>query len=239
MSKTESEISGKSAGRTVGVLLLFHLVLGLMAPFIILNRVVAHREFLTMAAGSPNKLRVAVLLLFVGSAIAIGIASTGWAVFRQYSPAMALWLFALAVASFSLQAVDNSRLLSMLSLSQEYIKAGAAKADLFQALAIVVGSARRWSHYSFLLVIGSWILLLCCLLYRFLLVPRVLAAFGVVGSVLQIGGVTLRGLWGYPPETWLAVPLAPAYAGLALWLIVKGFDERHGLGAQRAETTAA
>jgi high-affinity Fe2+/Pb2+ permease len=140
---------------------------------------------------------------------------------------MALWLLALAIASFSLQAVDNAHLLAMLSLSQEYAKAGAEKTDLFQALAVVVGSARKWSHFSFLLAVGCWIFLLCSLLYRFRLVPRALAAFGAVGSLLQIAGVTLRGLLGYPPETRLAMPLAPAYVALALWLIVKGFDERH------------
>lgn len=216
-----------SVGRTVGVLLLLHLAAGLTVPFILLHPLISPPGFLANAAGIPNQVRAAVLLLFVGSAIATGIACTAWSVFRQYSSAMALWLLALAVASFLLQAVDNAHLLSMLSLSQEYAKSGAEKADLFQVLAVVVGSARKWSHYSFLLVMGSWIFLLCGLLYRFRLVPRALAAFGLVGSLLQIAGVPLRGLWGYPPETRLAMPLAPAYVALALWLIVKGFDERH------------
>ena len=237
-----TERSGKSVGRTVGVLLLLHLAAGLTVPFILLNPLIAPPGFLANGAGMPNQVRAAVLLFFVGSAIAIGIASTAWSVFRQYSSAMALWLLALAVASFSLQAVDNAHLLSMLSLSQEYAKAGAEKADLFQALAVVVGSARKWSHYSFLLVVGSWIFLLYSLLYRFRLVPRALAAFGLVGSLLQIAGVTLRGLLGYPPETRLAMPLAPAYVALALWLIVKGFDERHRpleAQAHRAEVAEA
>jgi len=219
--------SGKSVGRIVGIMLFLHLAAGLIVPFVLLNPVIAPPGFLTNAAGNSNQVRAAIFLLFVGSAIAIGIASIAWSVLRQYSSAMALWLLALAVASFSLQAVDNAHILSMLSLSQEYAKAGAEKADLFQALAVVVGSARKWSHYSFLLVVGSWIFLFCGLLYRFRLVPRALAAFGLVGSVLQIAGVTLRGLLGYPPETRLAMPLAPAYVALALWLIVKGFDERH------------
>ncbi len=237
-----TERSGKRVGRTVGVLLLVHLAAGLTMPFILLHPLIAPPGFLATAAGIPNQVRATVLLLFVGSAIAIGIASTAWSVFRQYSSAMALWLLALAVAGFSLQAVDSAHLLSMLSLSQEYAKAGADNANLFQELAVVVGSARKWSHYSYLLVVGSWIFLLCGLLYRFRLVPRVLAAFGLVGSMLQIAGVTLRGLWGYPPETRLAMPLAPAYVALALWLIVKGFDERHSpLAAQahRAEVAGA
>lgn len=237
-----TERSGKSVGRTIGVLLLLHLAAGLTVPFILLNPFIAPPGFLANGAGIANQVRAAVLLLFVGSAIAIGIASTAWPVFRQYSSAMALWLLALAVASFSLQAVDSAHLLSMLSLSQEYAKAGTDKADLFQALAVVVGSARKWSHYSFLLVVGSWIFLLCGLLYRFRLVPRALAAFGLVGSLLQIAGVTLRGLWGYPPETLLAMPLAPAYVALALWLIVKGFDDGHRpleVQVHRAEVAGA
>src|SRR5450759_1297681 len=220
-------IGPKSVGRIVGMLLLAHLTGGLIVPFIMLHPLVSSPGFLVSAAGVATQVRAAVLLLFAGSAMAIAVACTGWQVFRQYSSAMALWLVALAVATFSLQAVDNARILSMLSLSQEYASAGAAKADLFQGLALVVGAARKWSHYTFLLTVGSWILLLFSLLFRFRLVPRALAGFGIIGAALQIAGVSLRGLLGYPPETRLAMPLAPAYVLLAVWLMVKGFDERH------------
>ncbi len=216
----------RNAGRTVGILVFLHLAVGLMAPFIMLDRVRGSAGLLENAARMPNQVRAAVLLLFAGSAIAIAVAAAAWPSFRRYSSAMALWLLALAVAAFTLQTVDNAHLLSMLSLSQEYAKAGAAKPELFQALAIVAGSARKWAHYSYLLVAVSWILLLFVLLFRFRLVPRVLAALGVMAAVLQIIGVTLRGMFGYPPQMWMAVPMAPVYGGLALWLIVRGFDER-------------
>ncbi len=219
--------SAKSVGRIVGVLLLVHVAAGLTVPFILLDRLVAPPGFLASAAGAPNQVRAAVLLLFVGSAVPVGIAIAAWPVFRRYSSAMGLWLLALGVAVFSLQAVDNARILSMLSLSQEYAKAGAAKLELFQALAVVVASARKWAHYTFLLVVASWIFLLYSLLYRSRFVPRALAALGLVASMLQIPGVTLRALFGYPPEMRLAMPLGPAYVALAVWLLVRGFDERH------------
>jgi hypothetical protein len=41
----------------------------------------------------------------------------------------------------------------------------------------------------------------------------------------MIGGVTIRSMLGYSPETRLAMPLAPAYIALALWLIFKGLRE--------------
>ena len=216
-----------SAGRLIGVLLLAHLSVGLIVPFIMLHPLVNPPGFLVSAAGVATQVRAAVLLLFVGSAMAIAIASAGWRVFRQFSSAMASWLLALAVAAFSLQAVDNAHILSMLSLSQEYASAGTAKAELFQGLSLVVGATRKWSHYASLLTVGCWILLLFTLLYRFRLVPRAIAALGMIGAVLQIAGVSLRGLFGYSPETRLAMPLAPAYLLLGVWLMVKGFDVRH------------
>lgn len=120
--------------------------------------------------------------------------------------------------------MDNGRLLSLLSLSQEYASAGPARAQVFQTLGIVAGASRKWAHYSYLLVVGSWLLLLYASLFRFRLVPRALAGLGLVAVLLQVSGVTLRALFGYPPDTRLAVPLAPAYIALAVWLMVKGFS---------------
>ena len=214
-----------TSGRTVGVLLLAHLIVGLTTPFILLQSVVTTSGFLETAAAHSTQVRVAVFLLFAGSATAIGIAIAAWPVIRQHSLAMALWLLALGVASFTLQAVDSGALLSMLSLSKQFASIDATDAHVFQSLALAVGSARKWAHYSFLLVVGVWIFLLYCVLYRCKLVPRALAAFGLIASLLQITGVTLRGLLGYAPETRLAMPLAPAYVALALWLMIKGFNE--------------
>src|SRR5256885_10036041 len=54
------------------------------------------------------QVRVAVLLLFVGSAMAIGIASSAWSVFRRYSSTMALWVLALAIISFALRSEEHT-----------------------------------------------------------------------------------------------------------------------------------
>src|SRR5947209_18902222 len=72
-------------GRSVGVLLLAHLAGGLVVPFIMLHPLVNPPGFLVSAAGVATQVRAAVLLFFVGSAMAIAVASAGWRVFRQYS----------------------------------------------------------------------------------------------------------------------------------------------------------
>ncbi len=85
---------------------------------------------------------LAVLILFLGSAVAVGIAVAALPIFQRYSAAMAIWLMAVAVAGFALQAADNSALLSVLSLSQDHTKANAAKLDLYELLAAVNSSER-------------------------------------------------------------------------------------------------
>ena len=214
-----------TTGRTVGILLLLHLIVGLMAPFILIEWIRQPAGLFASAAGNAGALRTSIMLLFVGSAIPVAIASAAWPVLRRYSSVMALWLFAFAVAGFTLQAVDNGALLSILSLSQEYAKSEAAKLDASQSIGIVISAFRKWTHFTYLLVAVSWITVLCMTLYRFRLAPRALALVGLITSVLQIYGVSLRVIYGYAPEMRLAIPLAPAYLVLAVWLIVKGFDE--------------
>lgn len=215
----------KKTGRTVGALMLLHIALGLLVPFIILDKFVVH-DFLANAAGGAGAVRAAVFLLFIGSALEIGIASVAWPVLRQYSKPMALWLFALGVAGFTLQAVDNAHILAMLTLSQQAAAAGTAKAEMFQTLALVVSAARKWSHYSALFVAVSWMLLLFATLGRFRLAPRWLAALGALTALMQISAVSVRGMLGYPPAMPFAVALGPMYLLLAGWLLVKGFSEQ-------------
>lgn len=220
--------SAKSVGRIIGILLLVHLATGLMVPYILLQPLSTPPGFLVTAAGLSFQVRLSVLLLFVGGAVPVGIVIAAWPVFRQYSYAMALWLLALAVANFSLQAVENGHWMSMLSLSQEYAQAGAADAGLFQATGAVVRSAWKWEHYSHLLVVVSWMFVLYGLLYRFALVPRALAVSGMVAAILQIIGITLPQFLDYhvPLPTLFGLPLGITYLALALWLIAKGFEQR-------------
>jgi hypothetical protein len=215
----------RTVGRRLGVLLLVHLPVGLLAPYILLLPATMPPGFLANAAGSAPQLRAAVLLMFAGSALALGASIVALPVFRRYSQATAFWLVSLAAVNFSLQAADSGAILSMLSVSQQYADAGAADGALYQAAAAAVGSTRKWAHYTHLLVLGSWLFVLHGVLLRFALVPRLLAAVGLVATASQITGVTMRGILGYPVVGPMAMPLAATYLALALWLTVKGFPE--------------
>lgn len=217
---------GSGAGRLVGILMLVHLPVGLMLPYIVLSPVLAAPGFLANASAGSARVHAAVLLLFLSGAITVAVAMAGLPVFRRYGDRPAFLLLVLSAANLALHAVENGTLLSMLSLSQQYASAGAGETKAFEALAAVVGTARRWAHFTHLLVLGSWILALHGVLWRCAVIPRALAALGVLGAALQITGVPLAALLGFAPVTPMAMPLAPIYLTVGLWLTVKGFGGR-------------
>jgi hypothetical protein len=211
----------KSVGRIVGMLLLLQFIGGLLVNFVFMEPVFAAPGFLTNAAGHSLLISVSVLLGLVTSLTSVAIAITAYQVFRQYSQAMALWFIALAVASFTLNAVENINLMSMLSLSEAYAKANGADHDLFQALRGVVAASRNWAHYIGLLGGGSALLVFYGILFRFALVPRLLAACGMGAVALQIIAVAMP-LFGQNSMFLMLLPLAIVQLVLTLWLLTKG-----------------
>jgi len=221
--------STKSVGRIIGALVLLHVATGLMTPYIMLQALsAAPASDLAIAAGMETQIRLAVALLFVGGVIPVAIAITAWPIVLPRSRALAQWLLALAVVTLAMQIVENQHFLSLLSLSLEHGRAGGDAAAVLAATAPIVRAAWRWAHYTHLLSVVGWMLLFCGVLFRLALVPRALAAAGIVTTLMQLGGITLPVLLGYrvpfPPAAW-GVPLGVAYLGLSLWLMVRGFAE--------------
>ena len=218
--------SAKSVGRAVGILLLLQLAAGLMVPFILLGPlVIGSPGFLTTGAENALQIRLAVFISFVGAALTVGLGITALPVFRQYGNATALWFLVVCVISCTLDLVHGGTVMSMLSLSQQYVNEGAANSELYQVVGAAVASARRWAHAMQLVAIGAWIFVFYSSLLRFRLIPRALAALGLIGIVMQFIGVTLMMLLGNSVIGQMAMPLLPIQIAVAVWLIVKGFRE--------------
>ncbi|MDT4966432.1 MAG: hypothetical protein QOJ64_1169 [Acidobacteriota bacterium] len=210
------------------MLVLVHLITGLMTPYIMLRPLTSPLSFAANEPGNAFQVRFSVMMLFVGGAVTVAIAIVALPVIRQYSYALALWVLALAIANFSLQCIENAAWMSMFTFSQDYAGAGAADAGVYNVVGAAVRSAWKWVHYTHLLVMVSWMLMLFGSLWRSGLVPRVLAVLGVITCLLQITGITLPQFIPYPSPYTIAMglPLGFVYLALAVWLMVKGFDER-------------
>ena len=220
--------SARNVGRIIGMLLLAHLATGLIVPYVLLRPLTAlPAGFLEAAASMSTLIRLNVLVLFVGGAIPIGVAIAAWPVVRQHGHALGLWLLTLAAVNFALQIVENGHWLSMLTLSQAYAESDSADAALFRSLALVVRSAWKWEHYAHIFIVVAWLFVLYGVLYRYALVPRVLAAAGLLTAMLQFVGITLPVFLDYrmPYPMLFGMPLGVANLSLAAWLMAKGLEE--------------
>lgn len=217
--------SAKATGRLIGILLIVHLLTGLITPYVILRPLNSPLTFAANAPGNGFLVRAAVMMLFVGGAVTIAIAITAMPLMRQYSLAFAVWLLALAIGNFCLQCVENAAWMSLFTFSRDYASSSAADIGTYTVVGAAVRSGWKWVHYTHLLILVSWMLMLFVTLWRAKLVPAILGVLGVITTLMQITGITLPQFLAYPsPEpTLMGMPLGFVYLALALWLIAKGF----------------
>jgi hypothetical protein len=212
----------------LGALMLVHRLTGLTTPYIILQSMQTPTGFAANEPGSSFRVRLAVMFLFVSGALILAMTTIAWPVVRQYSYALAFWLAALAVANLSLQCIENAGYLTMFTFSQDFfVSASAPDVGIYHVAGAAIRTAWKWAHYTHLLVMGSWILLLFVTLWRGMLVPRILAALGVLGSLLQMTGITLPQFLAYrsPAPLAMGLSLAVMYFATSVWLMVKGIPE--------------
>jgi Domain of unknown function (DUF4386) len=215
-------------GRSTGVLLLLQMAGSGIGNFVLLGPVFAGPSgFLVNAASHPERVSLAAVLGLATGVLSLGVAVSVWPVFRAHAQALALWFLALTLVGVATSVFEHVSLLSMLSLSQAYAAADASSQGLFQILRGVVSSARNWAHYTQLMFAGCSLLVFYATLFRFRLVPRVVAAFGVVAAASQLTSVTMP-LFGHPVVLLLLAPLGLSHLAVAGLLLVRGFPQGSG-----------
>jgi hypothetical protein len=214
----------RNAGRIAGALMIAQGIGGYVTNFALLRPVLAPPGSLVNAAPHALAVGMSALLGILAGAIGLAIAITVLPVFRLFSERMALAFVAMGTVALSLAAVENGSLMSLLSLSKAYVASGADPAT-FEGLRGVVAASRNWAHFTHIAIGGATLLVFYIALYRFRLVPRVLAAIGLVACALQITSVT-RPFFGGEVIFFLLAPLGLANLSVALWLLIKDFPDR-------------
>lgn len=223
--------TAKNAGRTIAALLLLQMPSAAVVNFVLFKSLFGPPGYLETAWPNALEISFGVVLGIVMQSLAIGIALAALPVFRQYSQAMAFGLLALATVGMSVAMVEYIHVLSMVSLSQAYANTGAANGELFKTLGPAVASMRNWAHFTGLIIAGSVAFLLYGTLFRFALVPRVLAGFGMIAALLQMTSVGMP-LFGHSVVFPMLAPLGLAHLALALWLIFKGLADRQPIAPE-------
>lgn len=219
----------RNASRWLALLLIAQMVLGPIANFALLDGAFdGPGGFLANAAPHASSVATAVLLALGLALLDAAIAVVLWPVLRPLSERMALTLAILGGAGFALAGLEAAGTLSMLSLSQAYLAAAGPDAALYEGLRGVVAAQRNWPHLIMLAAAGLMLLATYAAFFRFRLVPRWLAGFGVLACLLQLVAVTKPFYGG-----WVLFPLL-APIGLANLLLIVRLLRKPGFGVGEA-----
>ena len=179
--------------------------------------------FLVNAASHSQQIAIAVFLAIAMEATWVAIAILAFPILAEWSARSALVLFAVSIVCLVIGVVENSGVMSMVSLSQAYSAATPTDRPQFEALRVVVASARNWPHYLGRMFDGLAALTFYVALFRFAIVPRAITGLGIIAVASMLTGLSMP-FFGHAVIFPLLAPLGLTQLALALWLIAKGFD---------------
>jgi hypothetical protein len=186
-------------------------------------------NYLVSVSANGGLVGIGALLLFIGGAAATGIAISLYPVLRKFNGGLALGSVGFRTFEGVLRFVAVCTLLSLITLSQQFVKAGAPDSSYFQTLGVLLYAGYRWvGNVGALLAFSIGCLLYYIIFYRTKLVPRWLSVWGLVAAILAMLSCVLAMVGLIAPfgteQVVLALPMLPQEMVLAVWLIVKGFN---------------
>jgi hypothetical protein len=189
-------------------------------------------DYLANVAANATRVTTGALLELIMALAIAGIAISIYPVLKKHNQALAIGYFGARITEgvlFIVVAVIS--LPSLLTLSQEFVKAGTPDASHFQTLGTLLVAAHDLVYLlSGEIVFSLSALILNYVLFQTKLVPRWLSVWGVIGAALLLAGALSRmfGLFDDTSalETILFLPIALQEMAFAVWLIVKGFNTR-------------
>jgi len=212
---------------TVGILFIACTVASILGPTLAISA--NSPDYLNQLAGNPDQIIIAALLEFIWAAAGAGIAIGLYPLLKKYNGALALGSVGFRVVENVFVLIGTLSLLSLLTLSQEFIAAGSPEASSFQTLGTLLLALRDWQlHVITGLAFSLGVLMYYAILYRSNLIPRWLSGWGVLGAVLALAATVLasftRDFGLESADTYLHIPIGLQELVFAVWLIVKGFN---------------
>jgi len=217
----------KKTAISVGVLFIIASVLGVLGRSFS-QPILDAPDYLIKISANENQVIIGGLLSLLAAFASAGIAIGLYPVLKKHHEALALGSVGLRVMEGMLYIVGVVGLLSILTLSQEYVKAGASNASLFQASGTSLLAVRDWAGKLSIIAFTMGALMYYYVFYQSKLVPRWLSGWGFLGAALSLAAVLLAisGQIIYFSMVFilLQLPIGVQEMVLAVWLIVKGFS---------------
>ncbi|HLN88740.1 MAG TPA: DUF4386 domain-containing protein [Candidatus Binatia bacterium] len=180
-------------------------------------------NYLTAVSANENQVLIAVLIMLVAIASIVSIPIMLYPILKKQSQSLALGYVGARIFEGFFFAGTIITLLSILSLSREFVSATTPVVSYFETSGSLLLSELNWSSIllDFPFVLSA--LILNYVLYKSKLIPRWLSGWGFIGAVIYVPGILL-GMFSLTDPTILFAPLGLQEMALAAWLIGKGFN---------------
>ncbi|MDY8135638.1 DUF4386 domain-containing protein [Aquimarina sp. 2201CG5-10] len=211
----------KSTGRILGILFLFQFLISILINLFLLGPALFDSDFLANIADSSSKIVTSTLFSFVSSAISIVGALLLLSIVTSFNKNIALAYLAFSIIGFTATLVDNTLILSMLSISKEYSISDAGNIEYFKFLGAILQETRGWTHIMDMLLGCFPLLAFFYLMYTSKYIPKALSIWGILGAILMLINVVLS--FYEKGQMILYSPIGLAQIFLSIWLIIKGF----------------
>jgi len=222
--------STRTASRIVGVLFIVAAVTAMLGGLILYKPILDGPDYLIQGSAHVNEVVLGAIMELILVVSAIGTATTMFPILRKFNETIALWHVCFRFLEAIVITVGVISVLSLLALSQDYVAGGAPEIASYQ----VSGTVLKAVHdYTFLLgpnfFLGMNTMMYSYIFYKSRLVPKFIPILGLTGSVLillaalleMFGVIDQISAWGMI----LALPIFANEMILAVWLIIKGFNE--------------
>jgi hypothetical protein len=173
-----------------------------------------------------NKFLTGAILLLLNSVTVVVIGVMLFTVLAKWNRKIALGYLCIRIMESLVLIIGLISLLSLITISEEYLQGGKQGLSYFEALSSVAKAVNFWSYQVAMLVLGVGSIGFCYILYKSQLVPSSLALLGLAGYALLAMGALLE-MFGYQVGIALSIPGGLFEVGIGLWLMAKGFSTSH------------
>ena len=202
--------------------------LGLVAGVLSVVPVIDLPDYLTQVSAHIGQVTSGAFFQFLMMAAYVGMAITLYPILKRHNESLALGYVGFRLVAAAFIVIGVILLLLLLTLSQEFIRAGAPVSSHFQTIGEILRTGRDLvNHVGMILVLSMGGLLFCYLLYLTELVPRWLSGWGLVGTAVTITAsfLFMFRIIELMTSVYMNFPLALQEMVFAVWLIVKGFRQ--------------
>ncbi|WP_219836196.1 DUF4386 domain-containing protein [Paenibacillus sp. R14(2021)] len=221
--------TSRKSALIVGVLFILAAVASIIG-LILYNPILNSPDYLINGSEHANQVILGAVMELILVVSAIGTATAMFPILRKYNETIALWHVCFRFLEAIIITIGVISMLSLVTLSREFVAAGAADTAFFQASGISLKALHDWTFLlgpNFMLGINT--MMYSYIFYKSGLLPRFIPILGMTGSVLiflcallvMFGVIEQVSVWG----AIFAIPVAANEMIVAVWLIVKGFNE--------------